>query len=129
MGWFDGVSESGRSHSSKRHSSHSHSSKKRPSSSHSSHHNNSSGLLGSVLGGTSPESPKSPRSPKSPKSCHSHRERSRSRTRGTDSIFGSGDAKHNSSRSSIFGMYFCLSLQFYRYFRNSICLISHVVVA
>ncbi|KAF7906624.1 hypothetical protein EAF00_000903 [Botryotinia globosa] len=104
MGWFDGASESGRSHSSKRHSSHSHSSKKRPSSSHSTHHKDSSGILGSVLGGTSPKSPRSPKSPKSPKSSHSHRERSRSRTRGTDSIFGSGDAKHNSSRSSFFGI-------------------------
>ncbi|KAF7949501.1 uncharacterized protein EAE97_003010 [Botrytis byssoidea] len=104
MGWFDGASESGRSHSSKRHSSHSHSSKKRPSSSHSTHHKDSSGIIGSVLGGTSPKSPRSPKSPKSPKSSHSHRERSRSRTRGTDSIFGSGDAKHNSSRSSFFGI-------------------------
>ncbi|KAF7856091.1 hypothetical protein EAF04_010045 [Stromatinia cepivora] len=92
MGWFEGASESGRSHSSRHHSSsHSHSKKKHRSSSHSTHHNNSSGLLGSALGSTSP------------KSSHSHRERSRSRTRGSGSIFGSGDAKHNSSRSSFFG--------------------------
>ncbi|KAJ8070087.1 hypothetical protein OCU04_000482 [Sclerotinia nivalis] len=100
MGWFDGASESGRSHSSRHHSSsHSHSKKKHRSSSHSTHNNNSSGLLGSALGVSSP------------KSSHSHRERSRSRTRGSGSIFGSGDAKHNSSRSSFFGMYLYVFLK------------------
>ncbi|KAI9650087.1 hypothetical protein NHQ30_000100 [Ciborinia camelliae] len=92
MGWFDGASESGRSHSSRHHSSsHSHSGRKHHSSSHSTHHNNSSGLLGSIVESASP------------KSSHSHRERSRSRTRGSGSIFGGADAKHNSSRSSFFG--------------------------
>ncbi|RAL58395.1 hypothetical protein DID88_006386 [Monilinia fructigena] len=55
MGWFDGASESGRSHSSRHHSStHSHSGKKRHSTFRSTHHKNSSGLLGSVVGSTSP---------------------------------------------------------------------------
>jgi hypothetical protein len=76
MGWFDGVSDAGRS---SRHSSSGH---------HKKHHTSSSSHHHS--GG-------------SPKSAHS-RDRSRSRTR---SIFG--DSKHNSSKSSFFGMFLHIS--------------------
>lgn len=84
MGWFDSANASDSGHS--RHSS-SHHHKKHHSSSHSTHHPNHSSVSGFLGAGASPG-----------------RERSRSRTRSTiGSIFGAGDAKHNSSRSSFFG--------------------------
>jgi len=122
MGWFDGASDVGSSHhrkssSSKHHSSHSH------------HHHSSSPRASSIFGVSLGEPAKEHhRSHSHSRSSHGHDkprssaaaffgfpEPSRSHSHSHDkprgsSIFGGGDAKHNSSRSSFFGTWWCFFL-------------------